>query len=251
MGIPHYKILDSVMFYDKNNAGRQTDLIENIRNNYQGEEGLIFGMCYSGWAIFEKKLDVPFFDCSWSGLDLYYNARMYSYMEEQGLLTNVRTFFWVIPYYFFDYDMSLSFEQYSSGKIFSMRTLDDWHHYQQVPGAWEYVENFRMFGDKISQFYHMPKWKETCMTMIREPDGTAMLDPIWFTSHEETAIENQQLMSAVFQKMETGGCSYCDLSTRLPEKSECCFQGCVCGKTGEILPDIGRAEDKNWKDYGV
>ena len=108
-----------------------------------------------------------------------------------------------------------------------------------------------MFGDKISQFYHMPKWKETCMTMIREPDGTAMLDPIWFTSHEETAIENQQLMSAVFQKMETGGCSYCDLSTRLPEKSECCFQGCVCGKTGEILPDIGRDEDKNCKDYGV
>lgn len=151
LGIPPEKILNPVMFFSGNYAGRQVDLIPMIRNGYHGEKGLIFGMCYAG-AIFEKRLDVPFFDCSWSGIDMYYITRIYEYMEKQRLLSDVKAAFLVIPYYFFDYDMSKALAQYTCGKIFSVRSLDDWHHYREIPGAQEYVENFRIFGEKFRNF---------------------------------------------------------------------------------------------------
>lgn len=207
LDIPADKILNPTMFSQKNKAGWHADLIANIEENYHGETGLIFGLSYSACGILEKELERPFFNLSWAGMDFYYNNRFYQYMKKRGLLQSVNTALWVIPYYYFDYDMSRVYVHYENGTMFSVRRLDDWHHSEQAPGAWEHIENFRMFGRKFSEFYHMPKWKGDSFYTLKEPDNSVLLDSIWFSDHEKTVQENKEIFLSALQQMKDAGCT--------------------------------------------
>ena len=203
LNIPSEKIIRPTMFRGGSGEKGQTDLIANIDNHYCGEKSLIFGMSYSAWGIREKELKHSFYNCSWSGLDLYYNYCMYRYIEEHPCFLNIDTVLLVFPYYYFDYDMSRSFGQYESGQIFSIRRLDDWHHSDQVSGAYDYIANYRMFGEKITRFYHMPKWKGESPYTLKEPDGGILLDPLWFADHGETVEENQEIFVQFYKSIES------------------------------------------------
>ncbi|MEY8338967.1 hypothetical protein AALB16_13260 [Lachnospiraceae bacterium 62-35] len=204
-GIPMEKIIDPMILLQKNAEKCQFDLIGDMRSHYQGEKGLIFGLSYSRKGICKDILKVPFYDCSLPGLDLYYNFQISRYMERQGLLENVKIALLVFPYHYFVYDMSKSPAQYKSGQIFSIWRLDDWHHYQQVPGAINYVESYRMFGRKISEIY-CSQWFniESPMPYQRE-DGAWELEPTWFAKYEETVIENKRIFLEFCQRLKEVG----------------------------------------------
>ncbi|MDE7242728.1 MAG: hypothetical protein K2O18_01950 [Oscillospiraceae bacterium] len=194
-GVPNEKIIDPVMFLHRNSEKCQLDLIADIQERYVEEEGLIFGLSYSLRDIRIEQLNRRFFDCSWSSLDLYYNFQIYRHMAGEGLLSAVKTAFLVFPYYYFDYDMSRFLYLYRTGYIFSVWRLNDWHHSDQVPGAASYITNYKMFGEKLSRFYHFKKFGYQSRAVYQGNDGEAVLNKIWFRNYDETAAENRALFT--------------------------------------------------------
>lgn len=204
-GVPPEKIVRPIMFLRQGAEKMQPDLIADIEARYRGEEGLIFGLSYSFGGILEKKLKSAFYDCSWRGMDLYYNYRIFQYMRRRGLLAGVKTALLVFPYYYFNYDMSRSMFQYNSGHIFALRRFDDWHNYRQTPGASEYVANYRMFGRKISGFYHAPKCKRKDRMIWQGQPGEADIKKAWTWDRPETTAENTALFADFCRELtETG-----------------------------------------------
>ncbi len=123
-----------------------------------------------------------------------------------SFLKDLQTVLWVFPYYYFDYDASLSATQYKTGRMCGVWQLDDWHNYQHVPGAYEYVENYRMFGRKVTHFYRVPRIKGHTQNIYGDPDGSHLLDGIWFSEHEKTAVENREIFVQFYRKIALGGC---------------------------------------------
>lgn len=169
-------------------------MIADIQEHDHREEGLIFGLSYSLRGICADKLAGGYYDCSWSSLDLYYNFRLFQYMAEHGFLATVRSALLCFPYYYFDYDMSRFLHLYENGHIFAVRQLDDWHHFREVPGAVDYVENYRMFGQRISEFYHFRRFGFQSQGVYRGQDGVETLNKIWFSRYEDTFAENKALL---------------------------------------------------------
>lgn len=204
-GVSPEKIILPKMFLQQGKEKMHPDLIRDIEARYQGEEGLIFGLSYSTRGIIGRCLRPAFYDCSWHGLDLYYNYRIFQYMCRRGLLSKVKIALLVFPYYYFNYDMSKSMYQYREGQIFAMRGLDDWHNYRQIPGASDYVANYRMFGRKISEFYHFHKYEHQNRGIYQGKDGEGILDSMWVHDHPETIAENTALFSDFCRELgETG-----------------------------------------------
>jgi len=199
------KIVRPTMFLHQGSEKMQVDLIADIEAQYQGEKGLIFGLSYSLRGILKKKLRPVFYDCSWHGLDLYYNYRIFQYMWGRGLLSEVRIAFLVFPYYLFNYDMSRAMYHYRTGQMFALRGLDDWHNYQQLAGASDYIENYRMFGRKISDFYHFYRYEHQNRGIYQGGDGEANLDGLWFQSHPDTISENKMLYSNFCRELTEKG----------------------------------------------
>lgn len=204
-GIPLGKIIYPTMFLHQNAEKMQVDLIKDIEMQYQGEEGLIFGLSYSLRGIFEKKMNPVFFDCSWHGLDLYYCYRIFQYMRSRNMLSAVKIALLVFPYYFFNYDMSMTFYHYRTGQMFALQSLNDWHNYRQTPGAYDCVVNYQLFGQKISEFYHFQRYEHKNRGIYAGKDGEADLDRLWFDNHPETEIENVALYNAFISELLSEG----------------------------------------------
>ena len=83
------KIIAPTIFLHRNAEKYQLDLIHDVCLNCHGIQGLIFGLSYSQRDICIRSLEIPFYDCSWSSLDLYYNYRIFQYMEEHKMLTGL------------------------------------------------------------------------------------------------------------------------------------------------------------------
>lgn len=194
-GVPPEKIIRPTMFFPKSMERMQVDLIGDIEAQYQGEEGLIFGPSASYRGISEKKLRPAFYDCSWPGLDMYYNYRTFQYMRRCGLLSKVKTALLIFHYHWFNYDMSKAMNSYREGYMFAMRGLDDWHNYRQVPGASDYVVNYRMFGRKISEFYHFHRYEYQNHAIYHGKDGEGTFGNLWVRTHPETIAENTALFA--------------------------------------------------------
>lgn len=192
-GIPKEKIVYPVVFLHRNAEKCQLDLIADIQERDHQEKGLIFGLSYSLRGICTDKLADRYYDCSWSSLDLYYNIQLFQYMAKHGLLATVKIVLLCFPYYYFDYDMSRFLHLYENGHIFAVRQLDDWHHFQEVPGAADYVENYRMFGQRLSEFYHFRRFGFQSQGVYCGQDGKEMLNKVWFRRYEDTFAENKTL----------------------------------------------------------
>ncbi|MCM1235103.1 MAG: hypothetical protein NC489_33810 [Ruminococcus flavefaciens] len=205
LGVPPEKIIRPFIFKQGNAIKIHADLIDNIKRYYKGEPNLIFGLSYSCFGINEKELAATFFNVSYPSLDIYYNFSLYNYLREHKLFTNLGIALFVMPYYYFDFDLSMTISGYESGAMFTVHQLDDWHNYQRVSGAVEYVVNYHMFGKKIAQFYHVPMWKDRGYRVMGDPEGSCMLNSIWFKDHKETVEENRELFTRFYQKMVAGG----------------------------------------------
>lgn len=204
-GVPPEKIIRPVIFLGQGIEAKQPDLIGDIGERYQGEEGLIFGASSGYMDIIEKKLRPAFYNCSWLGMDLYYYYRIFQYMRRRGLLSRVKTALVAFHYHWFNHDMSRSAYQYRSGQIFALRGLDDWHNYRQAPEGPDYVANYRMFGRKLSEFYHFHKHEYQNRAVYQGKDGEYELSGPWVRDYPETVAENTALLADFFHELAEAG----------------------------------------------
>lgn len=191
-GIDAKKVLTPLLFMEKSKERAHIDLINIVNNYYSGEPNLIFGMSYSYTDLILKGLKVPFFRCCCPGMDLYYSLEVYKYMHNYKKISKKIDIVWLMfAYDHFHYDMSRSLTQYKSGNIFSLWRLDDWHNAEFCADAWEYIENYRLFGKRITEFYHFGQFDHQNKSQHYSiPDGESVLPSIWFRKHEETVVEN-------------------------------------------------------------
>lgn len=191
-GVSEDKIIEPSVFLGRRKG--ELDLVEDIRRNYRGEQGLLFGLSYTNRDIERVNLALPFYDCAGSGLDLYYNYRIFQFIKTHKFYKTVTHAFLVFPYYYFDYDVSLSKRQYESGSIFLVRQLKDWHNAEQIPGIRNYIVGDRLFGKKTSQYYHTERFECKSPSIWQGEDGEGELDKIWFRNYEKSVIENKLLL---------------------------------------------------------
>lgn len=201
-GVPGEKIIKPLMFIHQSAEKMQLDLVKDIDEHYQEEPNLIYGLSYSLRGIHKDALKFPTYDCSWHSLDLYYNFKLFTYMRRQGRLPRQGgKALLVFPYYIFDYDFSRTAYNYKVGTCFSLWRLDDWHHFQQAPDGADYVANYRMFGRKVSEFYHFQRYQHQNGGVYPGENGTAELGKLWFRDHEVTAAENKRLFSQFIREL--------------------------------------------------
>lgn len=193
-GVPEEKVVSPVLFYHHNKEKCQLDILGDFYSNYHNEAGLIFGLSYSLRGIYKKELQIPFYDLSWHGLDLYYCYRLFANIQENELTNHVKRIILAFPYDFLNYDMSRTMFHYEYGTIFSLWRLDDWHHYRDIPNGADYVANYRMFGKKITEFYHFDRYEQENHGVYSGEDGVGQLGHTWKVRHEETIEENRMIL---------------------------------------------------------
>ncbi len=205
-GVPAEKIVKPVMFIHQNAEKMQLDLVKDIEESCSGQSCLIFGLSYSLRGIDKSALRISAYDCSWHGLDLYYNYKLFKHIKSCGRLPGGGgAALLVFPYYIFDYDLSRTLFHYKIGTNFSLWRLDDWRHYQQVPDGADYIANYRMFGRKISSFYHFSRYQQQNRHIYQGDDHAAVLGKVWFRNYEETAAENRKLFSKFIEALKAEG----------------------------------------------
>ncbi len=74
-----------------------------------------------------------------------------------------------------------------------------------MPEARDYVVNYRLFGEKISQFYHFHRFELYSRAVYQDEDGMADLEHIWFCEHEETELENRNIFVEFIRKLREAG----------------------------------------------
>ncbi len=207
-GIDRKRVLTPLLFMEKSNERWHLDLINNINTCYSGEKNLILGMSYSYTDLILNKLRESFYRCCCLGMDLYYSFEVYKYIMAKKLTNKVNTVMLIFAYDHFHYDMSRSRLQYRSGNIFSLWRLDDWHNSEYCADAWEYIENYRLFAKRVSGFYHFEQFD--CQNegyYYSIPDGEGSLMNIWFRKHEETVIENVEILKEFIIQIKRDGAS--------------------------------------------
>lgn len=203
-GVSPEKIVRPTMFLHQGAEKMQVDLVRDLEAQYRGEN-LIFGLSYSLRGILKKKLRPAFYDCSWHGLDLYYNYRIFQHMRNRRMLSTAEAALLVFHYYCFDYDMSKTAYHYRTGQMFALRGLNDWHNYRQAPEGADCVANYQMFGRKISDFYHFQRYEHQNRGIYRGEDGKADLDGLWLRQYPETKTENIAVYGAFCQELRAEG----------------------------------------------
>lgn len=189
LGIPREKIVRPLIFLHQNTEKMQLDLVAEIQENFHRPWGVIFGLSYSLRGIHKDTLCRPFYDCSWHGLDLYYNYRLFQYIAANKDMSAVQIALLIIPYNYFSYDQSRSLFQYTHGLPFAVRQLDDWHNSHMLPEAAEYIANYRMFGSRVARFYHSSRFEDQNQNTYQGPDGGEALPSSWAADRRDTVEE--------------------------------------------------------------
>lgn len=204
--VPEEKLVDLKLLVHHTALDINYDLIGMIERDYQEGDNLIFGLSYSRRGILEDRLNGAFYDCSESGLDLYYNHRIFQHIGSRFSLSKASKALLVFPYYYFDYDMSLTKIQYEAWRLCALFRLDDWHNYRKTPDGVDYVENYRMFGKRFSQFYHSPRFQlRTDAVFQGSSVDLRISEKRFFDDFKETAEENKRIFKQFIQNIKEAG----------------------------------------------
>lgn len=175
---------------------RQEDKVRLIDLCQDECYGVIMGLSHALTGIDKSKLARKFFDLSWRGQDMYYNFRLFQYALEHGKFTDIKQAWLVFPQYYFDYDQSQSFKQFTSGQMFGSHRLDDWHNVERIKVgkylAWikNQIVNYRLFGRKFADYrkYRTPMH---LMKVYSMPDGQGVLPKGFWTDRPATVASNR------------------------------------------------------------
>lgn len=154
--------------------------------------GVCIGLSYSFWGVDFEELKVKLLDFSWHGADLYYNMRCLF-----SLPLVMDRLLMVFPYYYFNYDMSLSPYQYESGQILAYRGFHDYHNalYSDSHIIRDYTISMGLFGDIYWRNVEWGKYtpKRTDELTIEKAE---VLGP-WIDFRPDTISENEIIFERI------------------------------------------------------
>lgn len=106
------------------------------------------------------------------------------------------------PYYYFNYDMSVSEYQYDSTQILACRGFKDWHNAIKSNSKKinEYLIAMELFGEKL--FGYVNWKKEVLYNDNIMSDKKALLSNIWKNIHQDTFEENMNILSKILELIQ-------------------------------------------------
>ena len=149
---------------------------------------VICGLSYSMCGIERSKLRTRAIDYSWHGLDLYYNYL--SLLEKY----DYKYVLMVFPYYYLNYDMSLSEYQFETGQIYACRGFLDWHNAEKSESKviYDHLVCNKLFGKKYWQYANWKKeYPVNKHVVSNEKVG---LTNIWKNINIQTYQENIKIL---------------------------------------------------------
>lgn len=172
------------------------DLLNEIETKKQADS-ICLGLSYSLRGIDFNKLCLECIDCSWHGLDLYYCYKIAECFQKKRFKTTLLVF----PYYYFNYDMSLSEYQFNTGQIMACRGFEDWHNanYSHNSTIRDYLASMEFFGKK---FWENRIWKreipknENVIEYVKEE-----LPQVWKKNYKKTIEENKDIFELLVKKL--------------------------------------------------
>lgn len=178
------------------------EIIDSADNN-KNVDSLVMGLSYSLRGIDFNRLSLNALDFSWHGLDLYYNYKLLETLFCKKNFPKIKTALLVFPFYYFNYDMSKSLYQFTTGQIFACRGFQDWHNAALVSNQeiYEYLVCDKLFGEK---FWRYRNWKkisgiyESAMEGVEE----VKLPQVWKKCYQETWEENEKLMQRILERLK-------------------------------------------------
>ena len=191
------RVVLPVYLYQKN-LWYAPDIFQSKLQEFSSQytTGLICGLSYSLYGIDESELPGINLNFSWHGMDLYYISK---FLKKVLVDSKVQKLILVIPYYYFNYDMSSSLYQFKSGQIHACRGARDWHNAEEATDEiYNYQINERLFGTRLWEILDN-KWKPYCGKMERKTDNQQQyeLGSMWKITHESTIIENVEIMKEI------------------------------------------------------
>lgn len=157
---------------------------------------MVCGLSYSMYGIDFSKLKIKAIDYSWHGLDLYYN---YLSLSERHDYKYVLMLF---PYYYLNYDMSLSEYQFETGQIYACRGFRDWHNAEKSGSKIinDHLVCDKLFGEKYWQYVN---WKKEYPINIHTLlPGKVSLTNIWKKINIQTYQENIKILKKMSVLLE-------------------------------------------------
>lgn len=178
------------------------EIIDSINNN-DNLDSVVMGLSYSLRGIDFKRLSLNALDFSWHGLYLYYNYKSLEVLSCKKDIRKIRTALLVFPFYYFNYDMSKSLYQFTTGQIFACRGFEDWHNAAHVPNQdiYEYLVCDKLFGDKFWKYKNWKKISEINES-IMEGEGEIKLPGSWKHFYQETWKENEKIMQSILERLK-------------------------------------------------
>jgi len=194
LGIQARQIIDPFVFFQPTMIYKYFDIVQYINENSGDYESVMLGLSYSYRGIIEENLKEKVFNFSVPSADLYYNSLVFRYSLEHNLIRNVKRVYLFVPYYYFDYDLSMSLRPVMMGMMMTYHQLNDWHNSGKIVETNEYAVMGHMFAKKIMKFYNVRR--KSIKTNVRKfKDENLEVGLKRFGKHfEDTVEENKKVL---------------------------------------------------------
>lgn len=155
-GVPADKIIRHY-FFKFSNRVMNYYLDELFTQSTLPYEGIILGNSYALRGVNTSCLSKCFCNLGWHGLDMYYSCRLLKYLKQvvPKKMAGIKYVVLAFPYYFFNYDMSISLYQLQTGQIWALSHLNDYHNTDKVQEFEEYQRlyfiNEELFGKNVNR----------------------------------------------------------------------------------------------------
>lgn len=202
MGVPEDKIVPTSILLWGSPVKSNEDVCKRVdyyNRLKEQRDAIVCGLSYSWRGIIYDELGLSTYNLSASGLDMYYNLRLIEKCNP-NVINGCKYCFLVFPYYYFNYDMSRSLGQYTSGQIMQIMGLKDWHNANKTKGSIEYINMFRLFGRKIMSYYNIAK-PEYINRSYKKIGAGGTLDRIWHGRYENTYEENEKIFNQLIETL--------------------------------------------------
>lgn len=177
------------------------EIIDRVNDN-NNIDSVVMGLSYSLRGIDFNRLSLNALDFSWHGLDLYYNYKSLEVLLCNIDIRTINTALLVFPFYYFNYDMSRSLYQFTTGQILACRGFQDWHNaaFVQNQEIYDYWICDKLFGEKFWKYRNWKKISEKNESIMA--GGGVKLPGLWKNFYQDTWKENEKIMKNILGQMK-------------------------------------------------
>lgn len=204
---------DRILRYD---LFPQTYFDNPIEGFSQNSNALIIGMSHSQCALDTELMSnasagkYQYFKESAPSLDLFLHEKLFEKMEEHNssALRGLQRVIIEIPYYIFNYDLSL-FGDFSYTKLNYFESAGNYHHLWEKDSAKAMIEMFHLYWSTFNQSYYtappsriLPPYLIPAKKAYHIYKAIRNADKVWYREYEETIRENTSIWNILLTKIK-------------------------------------------------